>query len=75
MLEATLAQLEGLVAELLKQNQALGEHCKQLEEQLRQAREENDSLQMTALEQEEQQSATLARLQALVQRAGASTVA
>ncbi|SDS63647.1 hypothetical protein [Pseudomonas oryzae] len=75
MLEATLAQLESLVADLLKQNQVLSDNCRQLEEQLRQAREENENLQMTALEQEEQQSATLARLQALVQRAGVSSSA
>lgn len=75
MLETTLAQLEGLVAELLKQNQTLTDNCAQLEQQLRQAQEENDSLQMAALEQEEQQSATLARLQALVQRAGVSNAA
>jgi len=75
MLEATLAQLEGLVAELLQQNQTLTENCSQLEQQLRQAREENENLQMAALEQEEQQAATLARLQALIQRAGASNAA
>lgn len=75
MLEATLAQLEGLVADLLQQNQTLTANCQQLEQQLRQAREENENLQMTALEQEEQQAATLARLQALVQRAGASSAA
>ncbi|MBV2134536.1 hypothetical protein KRX52_17295 [Pseudomonas sp. MAP12] len=75
MLEATLAQLEGLVAELLQQNQTLTANCQQLEQQLQQAREENDALQMAALEQEEQQGATLARLQALVQRAGASNAA
>lgn len=75
MLETTLAQLENLVAELLQQNQALNNNCQQLEQQLRQAREENELLQMAALEQEEQQSATLARLQALVQRAGASSAA
>ncbi|HEY8331071.1 MAG TPA: hypothetical protein VIO83_07075 [Pseudomonas sp.] len=75
MLEATLAQLEGLVAELLQQNQTLTASCQQLEQQLQQAREENDALQMAALEQEEQQGATLARLQALVQRAGASSAA
>ena len=75
MLEATLAQLEGLVAELLQQNQTLTANCQQLEQQLQQAREENDALQMAALEQEEQQGATLARLQALVQRAGASSAA
>lgn len=75
MLETTLAQLENLVAELLQQNQALNNTCQQLEQQLRQAREENELLQMAALEQEEQQNATLARLQALVQRAGASNAA
>ncbi len=75
MLETTLAQLENLVAELLQQNQALNNNCQQLEQQLRQAREENELLQMAALEQEEQQNATLARLQALVQRAGASNAA
>lgn len=75
MLEATLAQLEGLVADLLQQNQTLSQNCQQLEQQLRQVREENENLQMAALEQEEQQTAALARLQALVQRAGASNVA
>ncbi|MNN29294.1 hypothetical protein D3C81_1428920 [compost metagenome] len=63
------------MAELLQQNQALTANCQQLEQQLQQAREENDALQMAALEQEEQQGATLARLQALVQRAGASNAA
>ncbi|MCQ4348697.1 hypothetical protein NGA35_14950 [Pseudomonas stutzeri] len=75
MLETTLAQLEGLVADLLQQNQTLSAHCQQLEDQLRQAREENENLQMAALEQEEQQAATLSRLQALIQRAGASSAA
>lgn len=75
MLEATLAQLEGLVADLLNQNQALSEQCRQLEQQLSEARQENDNLQMAVLEQEEQQAATLARLQALVQRAGVSNAA
>ncbi len=75
MLEATLAQLEALVAELLQQNQVLSETCRQLEVQLLQAREENETLQLTAIEQEEQQGATLARLQALLQRAGVSNAA
>jgi hypothetical protein len=43
--------------------------------QLLQAREENETLQLTAIEQEEQQGATLARLQALLQRAGVSNAA
>lgn len=75
MFETTLAQLEGLVADLLQQNQTLSAAYQQLEEQLRLAREENENLQMAALEQEEQQAATLARLQALIQRAGASSAA
>lgn len=75
MLEATLAQLEGLVAELLQQNQVLSENCRQLELQLLQAREESETLQLAAIEQEEQQNAMLARLQALLQRAGVSSAA
>ncbi|MCL7462069.1 hypothetical protein [Pseudomonas sp. NW5] len=70
MLETTLEQLEALVSELLSQNQNLGEHCRLLEQQLQQAREENDNLQLAALEQEEKQAASQARLQALVQRLG-----
>ncbi len=70
MLETTLEQLEALVSELLRQNQNLGEHCRLLEQQLQQAREENDNLQLAALEQEEKQAASQARLQALVQRLG-----
>lgn len=75
MFETTLAQLERVVADLLQQNRTLAENCSQLEQELRQAREENDNLQLAALEQEEKQAATLARLRALVERAGASSVA
>ncbi|GAB3390570.1 hypothetical protein [Azotobacter armeniacus] len=75
MLETTLAQLERVVADLLQQNRTLTENCNQLEQELRQAREENDNLQLAALEQEEKQAAALARLQALVERAGASSAA
>ena len=75
MLETTLAQLERVVADLLQQNQSLRETCTLLEQQLQQAREDNDNLQLAALEQEERQGATLARLQALVERAGASQAA
>ncbi|MDV7211565.1 hypothetical protein SAMN04244572_03117 [Azotobacter beijerinckii] len=75
MLETTLAQLERVVADLLQQNQTLTENCKQLEQELRQMREENDNLQLAALEQEEKQAATRARLQALVERASASSLA
>jgi len=75
MLETTLAQLEHVVADLLQQNQTLTENCKQLEQELHQMREENDNLQLAALEQEEKQAATRARLQALVERASASSLA
>lgn len=75
MLENTLVQLERVVADLLQRNQALTESCNQLQQELRQIREENENLQLAALEQEEKQAATLARLQALVERAGASSAA
>jgi len=75
MLEATLAQLETVIDDLLQRNQQLSEHCTLLEQQLQQAREENDNLQLAALEQEDRQGATLARLQALVERAASSSAA
>lgn len=68
MLETTLAQLEQLVAELVQRNAALDAQCAELQTQLQQAKDENDNLQLAALEQEEQQTAALSRLQDLVQR-------
>lgn len=75
MFETTLSQLEQAVTHLLEQNQALQGRCTELESQLQQVQEENDTLQLAALEQEEQQNASLARLQALLQRTGSSEVA
>jgi len=75
MLETALVQLERVIADLLQQNQSLRETAALLEQQLQQAREENDNLQLTALEQEEKQGATLARLQALIERAAAGSAA
>lgn len=75
MFETTLSQLEQAVSQLLEQNQALQGRCASLESQLQQIQEENDTLQLTALELEEQQNASLARLQALLQRTGISEVA
>ncbi|WP_278420284.1 hypothetical protein [Stutzerimonas kunmingensis] len=77
MLDSTLAQLENVINDLLQRNQSLSEHCVLLEQQLQlqQAREENDNLQLAALEQEDKQGATLARLQALVERAAGSSAA
>ncbi len=75
MLEASLSQLEKLVGDLVQQNQDLQNTNAQLAEELKQARDDNDSLQLSLLEQEEKQGATAARIQALVDRAtGASPV-
>lgn len=71
MLENSLTQLEQLVAELARQNQALQNANEQLNAELAQVKDENESLQLSALEQEEQQGATLARIQALVELATA----
>ncbi|AFN78770.1 hypothetical protein PSJM300_13540 [Stutzerimonas stutzeri DSM 10701] len=75
MFETTLSQLEQAVTQLLEQNHSLLSRCAALELQVQQVQEENDTLQLAALEQEEQQGATLARLQALLQRTGAGEVA
>jgi len=69
MLEASLSQLEKLVGDLVQQNQDLQNTNAQLAEALKQARDDNDSLQLSLLEQEEKQGATAARIQALVDRA------
>jgi len=73
MLETTLTQLERLVGELLQQNQSQTETISRLEQELRQLKEENDSLQLAAMEQEEQLGSTLNRLQAILQRSGVSS--
>lgn len=75
MLETTLTQLERLVTDLLQQNRTHSDDINRLKQELQQVKEENDSLQLVAMEQEEQQAATLARLQALVQRGGVSVEA
>ncbi|MFJ3487034.1 hypothetical protein ACIPL1_27000 [Pseudomonas sp. NPDC090202] len=69
MLEASLSQLEKLVSDLVQQNQELQNANAQLNEELQKARDDNDSLQLSLLEQEEKQGATAARIQALVDRA------
>lgn len=68
MLETTIDQLEKLITDLIQQNQSLRDNCALLEQQLQQARNENDELQLSTLEQEERIGATLVRLQALLQR-------
>ncbi|MBT8769078.1 hypothetical protein [Pseudomonas boanensis] len=68
MLDTTLEQLEQLVSELLQQNQSLTDENAQIRVELNKAREENDTLQLSLLEQEEKQNAAADRLQALVRR-------
>ncbi len=74
MLEKSLSQLEALVSELLQANQTLLSRNGQLTAELALLRDENDNLQLGALEQDELQSATVARIQALLERAAASNV-
>ena len=69
MLEASLSQLEKLVSDLVQHNQELQNTNAQLNDALKQARDDNDRLQLSLMEQEEKQGATAARIQALVDRA------
>lgn len=70
MLENSLSQLEGLVRTLVEENRVLLSANAQLAAELASFKEENETLQLSALEQDDQQSATLARIQALVVLAG-----
>ena len=70
MLENSLSQLEGLVRTLVEENLVLLSANAQLATELASFKEENETLQLSALEQDDQQSATLARIQALVALAG-----
>ena len=74
MLETTLSQLEQLVSELVQQNQELLGKNTSLSAELAQAKDENESLQLSLMEQEEKQGATAARIQALVERVSAGPV-
>ncbi|WP_409295542.1 hypothetical protein [Pseudomonas sp. KCJK8670] len=74
MLEASLNQLEQLVSDLMQKNAQLTEQNTALGQQLAQAKEENEILQLSLMEQEEKHGATAARIQALVERASAGVV-
>ncbi|MDR9751661.1 hypothetical protein RG836_09375 [Pseudomonas sp. SZMC_28357] len=74
MLEASLSQLEQLVSELVQQNQTLLESHQTLSAELAQTKDENESLQLNLMEQEEKHGATAARIQALVERVSAKPV-
>jgi septal ring factor EnvC (AmiA/AmiB activator) len=74
MLEASLSQLEQLVSDLVQQNQSLAQTNQTLSTELAQAKDENESLQLNLMEQEEKHGATAARIQALVDRVNAGPV-
>ena len=74
MLETSLSQLEQLVSDLVQKNLELAERNAQLDSELAQAKDENESLQLSLMEQEEKQGATAARIQALVERVGGGAV-
>lgn len=74
MLEASLNQLEQLVTDLMQKNAQLVEQYAALSQELAQAKEENETLQLSLMEQEEKHGATAARIQALVERASAGVV-
>ncbi|WP_053116698.1 hypothetical protein [Pseudomonas sp. P1.31] len=74
MLEASLSQLEQLVSDLVQQNQTLAQTNQNLSTELAQVKDENESLQLSLMEQEEKHGNTAARIQALVDRVNAGPV-
>ena len=74
MLETSLSQLEQLVSDLVQQNLHLTGLNETLSGELARAKDENESLQLSLMEQEELHGATAARIQALIERASAGPV-
>lgn len=68
-MESSLSKLEQLVSDLVQQKQELLDTNAALNAELAQAKDDNESLQLSLMEQEEKQGATAARIQALVERA------
>ena len=69
MMESSLSKLAQLVSDLVQQKQELLDTNAALNAELAQAKDDNESLQLSLMEQEEKQGATAARIQALVERA------
>ena len=69
MMESSLSKLEQLVSDLVQQKQELLDINAARNVELAQAKDDNESLQLSLMEQEEKQGATAARIQALVERA------
>ncbi|MCL6704197.1 hypothetical protein [Pseudomonas sp. T1.Ur] len=74
MLEASLSQLEQLVTDLVQQNRHLTGLNETLSAELAKAKDENESLQLSLMEQEELHGSTAARIQTLIERASNATV-
>ncbi|BBP56978.1 hypothetical protein [Pseudomonas sp. St316] len=74
MLETSLSQLEQLVNDLVQQNRHLTGVNETLNAELARAKDENESLQLSLMEQEELHGATAARIQALIERASNGSV-
>ncbi|AVU73939.1 hypothetical protein PSH91_02420 [Pseudomonas sp. FP1154] len=74
MLETSLSQLEQLVNDLVQQNRQLAGLNETLNAELAKAKDENESLQLSLMEQEELHGTTAARIQALIERASAGPV-
>ncbi|MDT4854324.1 hypothetical protein FQZ97_886220 [compost metagenome] len=75
MLENSLSQLEQLVSDLVQANKALQSANAQLSSELAQIKDENETLQLSAIEQEELHGATTTRIQALVELVGSTVEA
>ncbi|MFW9269569.1 hypothetical protein J3P80_02450 [Pseudomonas sp. D2-30] len=73
MLETSLSQLEQLVNDLVQQNRHLAGLNETLGAELAKAKDENESLQLSLMEQEELHGTTTARIQALIERASTAT--
>ncbi|KHK63551.1 MULTISPECIES: hypothetical protein [Pseudomonas] len=73
MLETSLSQLEQLVNDLVQQNRHLTGLNETLSAELAKAKDENESLQLNLMEQEELHGTTTARIQALIERASTAT--
>ena len=74
MLETSLSQLEQLVNDLVQQNRHLTGLNETLSAELAKAKDENESLQLNLMEQEELHGSTAARIQTLIERASSATV-
>ena len=74
MLDKTLSELETAIRDLLQRNQRLTARTQELEQALQAAREENDTLQLSLLEQEEAGAGTRQRVEGLLALLAAQSV-